>query len=605
MLTVIHHPAQFPPGYTVHGWRVVKLVGAGAYGAVYKVEMNGKHYAMKVAMHRSTSGDDGKADARLRRELGCLVFLRHPNIIASRAYGRWPDLESGWLYVVLDYVDGYTLAEWVEKVHPTPQEVVRLFSKLAAAVDYMHGRGVFHRDLKLNNVMVRARDGEPFVIDFSAGDYTHAEDLTDAPLPPGTKRYRSPEASKFLRENGEDRNARYEFKATDDVYALGVCLFDVLTAPRPASETVKTPIEGKTMPPDPRLLNERVPGGLSDAVMRFIARRPEHRPPSAETMRRELEALAKESGPEWLSPLHTATAQPVLAPATGTGKGANKARPRRGFVVGGVVGMLAVVALASLFMSRQEGHVSNTMTSDEPAVQRDAGGLAEALQRAVASHEDAGMSPSPAVASLAPETSPLGVALPPQAQVQKEEPAVKRAPVVASTSEPQAPKTPASNGGRAEFLKKCAIASAAVALQMGCPSSSQVRPGPSDCPDEAREAMFEVLRLQVNDSVVITIDRRQPGFMSEAGIYADGPVRGIVSDGSDELPTGTVLIGRVWTGGNALLARYTEARLPSGDTYPVCIAIGERGAEPAEPGPRPGTVSFNRSMYGYAVKEWP
>ncbi|NVJ26876.1 serine/threonine protein kinase [Myxococcus sp. AM011] len=599
----MHHPAQFPPGHTVHGWRVVKLIGAGAYGAVYKVEMNGIHYAMKVAMHRGTSGDEEKSDARLKRELGCLVHLGHSNIIAPRAHGRWPDFVSGWLYVILDFVDGYTLAEWVEKVHPTAQEVVRLFIKLSAAVDYMHGRGVFHRDLKLNNVMVRASDNEPFIIDFSAGDYTHAEDLTDAPLPPGTRRYRSPEASRFLRENGDDRDARYEFKVTDDVYALGVCLFDVLTAPQPASDSVKTPVEGRMMPPDPRVLNERVPGALSDAVMRFIARKPENRPPTAESVRRELVALTKEMGPEWVTPLHTLTAKPLLTPATGTDEAVKRMRPRRGLLLGVLGTALAAAALVGLFASKQAGQESSATVSGEPSVQRDAGTGAPLL--VVAPQGDAGVPLGTSVVSPAPVASSPGVALPPQDPVQKESPSVKRAPIVANSSESPAMKAPASSGGRAEFLKKCAAATAAIALQMGCPGSSQVRPGPSECPDEAREAMFEVLRILEGQSVVVTIDKNQPGAMSQGGVFSDGPVRGIVRDGIRELPTGTVLMGRVWTGGGALLARYTEARLPDGRTYPVCIAIGEKGAEEAEAGPTPGTVSFNRSMYGYVVKEWP
>ncbi|WP_246137737.1 serine/threonine protein kinase [Myxococcus llanfairpwllgwyngyllgogerychwyrndrobwllllantysiliogogogochensis] len=602
MLTVIHHPAQFPPGHVVHGWRVVKLVGAGSYGAVYKVEMNGKHYAMKVAMHRATSGDEEKADARLRRELGCLVHLRHSNIIASRAYGRWPDFESGWLYVILDFVDGFTLAEWVEKVHPTAQEVVRLFIKLSAAVDYMHGRGVFHRDLKLNNVMVRASDNEPFIIDFSAGDYTHAEDLTDAPLPPGTRRYRSPEASRFLRESGDDRDARYDFKVTDDVYALGVCLYDALTNPQPASDSAKTPVEGRAMPPDPRVLNDRVPGALSDAAMRFIARKPEHRPPTAEAVRRELMALAIDSGPEWVTPLHTLTAKPLLTPASEPEGATKRATPRRGLLLGALGTTLAIAALVGLFASKLAGQESSAMASVEPSAQRDAGTGAPLL--VVAPQEDAGMPLGTGVVSPAPVASSPGIALSPQAPVQKESPSVKRAPIVASTSESPAMKAPASSGGRAEFLKKCAAATAVVALQMGCPGS-QVRPGPSECPEEAREAMFEVLGFFEGNSVVITIDKNQPGAMSDSGVYADGPVRGIVRDGVDTLPTGTVLQGRVWTGGGALLARYTEARLPNGRSYPVCISIGEKGAEEAEPGPQPGTVTFSRSMYGYAVKEWP
>ncbi|MCP3098228.1 serine/threonine protein kinase [Myxococcus sp. K15C18031901] len=600
MLTLIHHPSQFPPGHVVHGWRVVKLVGAGAYGAVYKVVMDGKHYALKVAMHRATSGDEEKADARLMRELGCLVHLRHPNIIASRSYGRWPELDNGWLYVVLDFVEGYTLAEWVERVHPTAQEVVRLFVKLAGAVDYMHGRGVFHRDLKLNNIMVRASDHEPFIIDFSAGDYTHAEDLTDAPLPPGTRRYRSPEASRFLREHGDNQDARYEFKVTDDVYALGVCLFDVLTDPHPASAFMRAPVEGKLMPPGPRLLNERVPSALSDAVMCFIARKPEHRPPSAEAMRRELEMLASASGPEWTSPLHTETAKPQLTPATGTEKEPVKAPPLRK----GALGVLGATLLAGVVATMLNVVPSAPASSDEVVPEREQETASKAPLL-----DDAG---GPLMASAAPPApadsdrfGPAGVASPERDSAQKESPAVKRAPIVASPSESPAPKAPAPNGGRVEFLRKCAVATAAVALQLGCPGSSQVRPGPSECPSEARDAMFDVLRLWEGDSVDLTLDMNQPGPSADQGVYSDGPVRGVVRDGRRRLPTGTILRGQLWTSGGALLARYTEARYPDGRTFPVCIAIGKDGAEEGEEGSKPGAVLFPRTFPAYVVKKWP
>jgi len=84
---------------------------------------------------------------------------------------------------------------------------VRVFVKLAAALAHLQARGVFHRDLKLGNILVRASDDEPFILGFGAGDYTLAPELTDTPLPPGTRRYRSPEASRFLRDHGDEQGA--------------------------------------------------------------------------------------------------------------------------------------------------------------------------------------------------------------------------------------------------------------------------------------------------------------------------------------------------------------------------------------------------------------
>ena len=610
MLTVIHHPAQLPPGYMIHGWRVVKLLGAGTYGAVYRVEMNGHHFAMKIAMHRPGSGDAEQADARLKRELGCLVHLTHANIVGVHGHGRFPDFRTGWLYVVLDFVEGHTLAEWVERMHPTAQEVVRVFEKLAGAMDYMHGRGVFHRDLKLANIMVRAKDGEPAILDFSAGDYTHAEDLTDAPLPPGTRRYRSPEASRFLKEHGDERGARYEFKVTDDVYALGVCLYDVLTTAEPASGSPKATVEGRWVPKSARELNARVPAGLSDVAMRFIAREPEQRPPTAEVMRRELAALAGEAGPEWTVPVHVPSLKPPTAPASNTDEETPPARRvRRARVVDAGVALLVVAAVAGAFMwLRPASHPVPSEDVERPPAPTSPGDAGVAsLVPAPMSLQDAG--PSPDAGDVLAASSP-GVALPPLDTVRKESSAVKRAPIVASPSTSLDKKAPATSA-RAEFLAKCAAASAAVALQLGCPSSAQVRPESGACPEEARNAMFNApneggLLLTTRSAVDLTIDKSQPGYPGDEGVFRDGPVTGVVYGGNRGIPKGTVLYGRAWTGdGTFLLVRYTEARFPDGRTLPVCLAIGKDGPQEAWPGSKPGAVLYSRAAVAYVVDRWP
>ncbi|RKG62757.1 serine/threonine protein kinase [Corallococcus sp. AB011P] len=606
----MHHPASLPPGYQFDGWRVVELLGAGTYGAVYRVEKGGQHCAMKIAMHRPGSGDAEQADARLMREVGCLVHLRHPNIVGIHAYGRWPDIDTGWLYVILKYVEGFTLAEWVERMHPTAQEVVRVFEKLAGAMDYMHGRGVFHRDLKLANIMVRAKDGEPAILDFSAGDYTHAEDLTDAPLPPGTRRYRSPEAARFFKEHGDEKGARYEFKVTDDVYALGVCLYDVLTTPAPASGAPKATVEGRWVPKPARELNARVPAGLSDVAMRFIAREPAQRPPSAEVMRRELAALAGEAGPEWAVPVHVPSLKPPTAPASNTDEETPPARRvRRARAVDAGVAILVVAAVAGAFMwLRPASHpVSSEDVERPPAPTSPGDAGVVSLVPAPMSLQDAG--PSPDAGDVLTASSP-GVALPPLESVRKESSAVKRAPIVASPSTSLDKKAPATSA-RADFLAKCAAASAAVALQLGCPGSSQVRPESGACPEEARKAMFNApneggLLLTTRSAVDLTIDKSQPGYPGDEGVFRDGPVTGVVYGGTRGIPKGTVLYGRSWTGdGTFLLVRYTEARFPDGRTLPVCLAIGKDGPQEAWPGSKPGAVVYSRAGVAYVVDRWP
>jgi len=609
MLTAIS-PAHLQPGQMVDGWRVVRLLGSGTYGAVYLVEKDGQRFAMKIAMHRASSGDAEQADSRLMREMVCLVQVSgHPNIVRVHAHGRWPDVTQGWRYVVLDYVEGYTLGEWVEKMHPTAREVVRVFVKLAAALAHLHARGVFHRDLKLGNILVRASDDEPFILDFGAGDYTLAPELTDTPLPPGTRRYRSPEASRFLRDHGDEQGARYEFKATDDVYALGICLYDMLTNAQPASEPPRVLVRGQWSPPAPHTLNPRVPEPLSTATLHFIARQPEKRAPTAEVIRRELDALLQQQGGEWVVPLHVPAPHLQLAPLAPEEEPQVAPRsPRRRWGLAVAAVALCVVALTAYALLRPStppvAPSPETRGSATPSATRDAG--------------------SGAVAALSPPTpvaSSHRVALPPPAPVQKESPLVKRAPTsmpLPAESTARKPKVPASRpswppSAWATFLQTCAGATAA-ALQLGCPGA-QVRPAPADCPAEARDAMFNYerkdgLHLYNPSSLMLTLDRRQPGFPSDTGVYADGPVTGVVRVSDIRvLPEGTLLSGYLWTSGEVVVGRYTEAQLADGRTMPVCFVVGlPEGYVPASmkgPDSKPGAVQLPRTMPAYTVERWP
>ncbi|RYZ43305.1 MAG: serine/threonine protein kinase [Myxococcaceae bacterium] len=602
----MHHPAQLPPGYMLYGWRVVKLLGAGTYGAVYRVEMHGQHFAMKIAMHRPSSGDDEQADARLKRELGCLVHLHHANIVGALGHGRWPDFLTGWLYVILDLVEGYTLAQWVERMHPTAQEVARVFMKLAGALDYMHGRGVFHRDLKLANIMVRAKDGEPVILDFSAGDYMHAQDLTDTPLPPGTRRYRSPEAVTFLKEHGHEQDARYEFKVTDDVYALGVCLYDVLTTPSPESNSRRPPVEGNWSPHPARVLNPRVPAALSDVAMRYIKRRPEERPPTGEVMRRELAALAMTAEAEWLVPIHDPALRPSTTPASNNDletppeRRARRARWVDALLAVGVVAVLAGALFGWLSVSSPASRP--VQETSVPPASFDAG-VASVRPSPLVVPGDAGASPD---TSSVPTASPPGTALLPPVSVQKERSAVKRAPIVDSPPVSSAKRPLSSGSTRGEFLKKCAAASAAVALQLGCPSSSQVRPeAGTECPEAAWEAMEGVFFFLPDTTLTVLLDVNHPGGGRDRHTWSDGPVTGLVEKGFSRLPKGSLLYGRMYTGDGRMLVRYTEARLANGDIHPICISVGEEGSIEAVEGSVPGAVVYPSLALAYPVKRWP
>ncbi len=185
---------RLPSGLVIDGWRVLKELGNGGFAVVYLVEKNGQRRALKVARRRQASGDDRQTHDRVMREVTVLLMLMeqggHPNIIKTHGHGY---TETGNVYLVLDYVDGWTLDEWKVKKHPTFREILRVIAKIAAALVYMHGLGILHRDLKLPNVLIRKSDGEPIIIDFSCATYAQAKALTEGGFPPGTDRFRAPE----------------------------------------------------------------------------------------------------------------------------------------------------------------------------------------------------------------------------------------------------------------------------------------------------------------------------------------------------------------------------------------------------------------------------
>jgi serine/threonine-protein kinase len=576
----IRNPGELEPGDVVDGWRVVERLGAGGYGDVFLVEREGERLAMKFARYRRADGAEaGQTETRAWKEIVCLMQLdAQPHIRKVQGFGRWPRMGSGWLYLLLEYVEGDTLERWARRTKATAREAARLFAKVAAALEQAHRHGLYNRDLKPANILVRAGDGEPVVSDWGAGQYAMARELTEGPVPPGTWRYRSPEARDFERAHRNTAGAHYAFKPTDDLYSLGVTMYEVLTGRELEAGVALLPAE---------TVNPNVPPVLSDVVRRLMAQQPKHRHLTAEALRRDLHQVAEAGGPEWDVPL-LAPSAPTDSLAPGRPRG-SRSRPLRWKL--GAAGLAGAVALAAgvvLWSSRQ--HPVSAPTS-APVAQSPAP-RPEAPQPSIPADVSAGLSEA-----ASPATSP----------VQKESPSVKHTspkqgrPVPASS---EAPKKPAS---RAEFLALCrTLAGSLVAMQMGC-AGAQLKPDAGECPREAVEAMNGPLRLHVpNKWLTLTWDKNQPRSDIEAGVYREGPITGLVLEGGGKLIEGTTLRGRVWLVSGWVLTRYDEATLPNGDKYPVCIRGGaDSVGAPAGKGPSPDTYEARRSGPAWAVEKWP
>ncbi len=314
-MTKSFHPDLLQPGDTVRHYRVVRRLGTGGFATVLQVEHEGRPYTMKMAARpRGDGGDEARVDERTFREAVSLGHFHHPNLLAVRELGRWPDLEGGYFFFVTEYVPGSTFNPWRWKTHAPLRRQVGMLGELALVLAELHERGVCHRDLKADNVLVREGDDKPFLIDFGSVSLPGAYTLTEA-LPPMTFHNMAPEVAAFLRAGDWEKGVLLPAHPSVDLYAFGALLYEALTDchpfnPRLPPEKLLLAIE--FLPPvEPVQLDPRVPAGLNELVMRLLAKEPGQRPASARAVHEELmRMLEREGGTEgWTAPYAFPTAR--------------------------------------------------------------------------------------------------------------------------------------------------------------------------------------------------------------------------------------------------------------------------------------------------------
>jgi serine/threonine protein kinase len=305
------HPAHLPPGTRVGPWRVLGRRGAGAYGAVYRalgLEDGVGPVALKLALRPT--------DERFPREVELLSRLRHPNVPRLVDHGTWLSPEGlPHPYLAMEWVEGVCLYDWAHVQRPTSRQVLRILASLARALEATHAAGGVHRDVKGDNVIVRAADGQAFLTDFGSGHFLGAAPLTSPPFPPGTQPYRSPEAWRSLRLPFQPSTPAYAPGAADDVFALGMTAYRLVTDDYPPTPALRDEVahlwgpEG-TGPVPPRDVNARCCAELSAPMLRMLAVQPEARG-SARELAEALEQAARSAGPEADVPLFSEGEFPV------------------------------------------------------------------------------------------------------------------------------------------------------------------------------------------------------------------------------------------------------------------------------------------------------
>jgi hypothetical protein len=291
------HRFCLPPGTVVEDWRLEGCHGHGAYGIVYRAFRVGQESAGPVALKMALY----PWDPRFMREVALLSLIHHPSVPRLYGHGFWRHPSgTAFPFVVMQWVEGTPLYEWASQRNPTQRQVLQVLAQLARALQATHEASAVHRDVKGENVLVRSSDGRAVLMDFGSGNYQAAARLTWQPVPPGTPAYQSPESGLFQIRSVRSPNAHYLAGPADDVFALGVTAYRLVTGEYPSAVVPEMDEEGSWRMVDaalrpPSELNPQVEAPPSALILRMLSLEPGARGTAAE-LAEALEALEEQSG---------------------------------------------------------------------------------------------------------------------------------------------------------------------------------------------------------------------------------------------------------------------------------------------------------------------
>src|SRR5215212_2537904 len=292
--------AQADPSLALGRYRLGPRIGAGGFGTVYEArdERLGRDVAVKAIPA------DGRADDRARREAHAVARLDHPGIVSVFDAGE----EDGTRFLVSELVRGSTLAQLEAAGAVSDRDVLRIGLSLADALEHAHERGVIHRDVKPQNVMVPDRPRSPYgaakLTDFGVAHLAGDEPLTRTGDVVGTLAYMAPEQAA-----GERIDERC------DLYALGLVLYEGLAGVNPVragSPAATLRRVGLAQPPLGGTRGD-LPLELTAAIDRTLRPRPDERADLADLADALAEALpvvSDEGGTVAPHPLEEAYALP-------------------------------------------------------------------------------------------------------------------------------------------------------------------------------------------------------------------------------------------------------------------------------------------------------
>jgi eukaryotic-like serine/threonine-protein kinase len=276
---------QVTTGSRLGPYEIVAPIGAGGMGEVYKARDTRLDRSVAVKILPAAFADNAQLKIRFEREAKTISQLTHPNICTLYDVGN----EGGVEYLVMELLDGDTLADRIARGPLPMRDVLRYGREIAAALDRAHRAGVVHRDLKPGNVMI-TKSGAKLLdfglakggsIEISPDGATQQKSLTQEGTILGTFQYMAPEQLEGI-----------EADARTDIFALGAVLYEMSTGRRAFDGKTKTSLIAAIVGGEPKPIRDvqpLTPAAFEHVIAKCLAKDPDHRWQSASDVASELE----------------------------------------------------------------------------------------------------------------------------------------------------------------------------------------------------------------------------------------------------------------------------------------------------------------------------
>ncbi len=260
-------------------YEITELIGVGGMANVYRGRDIMENRIVAVKILKSEYSENEEFVRRFRNESKAIAVLSHPNIVKIYDVGY----ENSMQYIVMEYIDGITLREYIEQQGMLKwRDCVHFTIQILRALQLAHDRGIVHRDIKPQNVMLLS-DGSIKVMDFGIARFSREVENTDSEKTMGSVHYVSPEQASGTRT--DERS---------DIYSVGVMMYEMLTGRKPFNGDTPVAVALKHMHDAPVPPSEYVSSiypGLEEIILHAMEKDPAKRYQSASGMIRDIEAF--------------------------------------------------------------------------------------------------------------------------------------------------------------------------------------------------------------------------------------------------------------------------------------------------------------------------